>query len=269
MSGFVGNAGVFVARNQRTSTNINVLYGYLYNWYVGGETNTKKITSSDEWRLPIFNDVLNEFIVLNDYIDINLGARYLKSCRQLDNAYCNLCESDETCSPVDEPYWEKKYTYGVDRYGFRALPGGARLKSPFNFRWLHSILYMWTPNRPNQIIYPNSGNICSIWSDQNAVRYGNGGENIGASIRLLRDTTEAEGSLPDGIIDGVYYTGNNGVEYPITKIGTQVWLAWSLVETKYRDGSAIPEVQSQTAWDGLTTGARCSYNNNESLAFTS
>jgi hypothetical protein len=38
------------------------------------------------------------------------------------------------------------------------------------------------------------------------------------------------------------------------------------METKYRDGSLIPEVTDNATWYGLTTGARCSYNNVEANA---
>lgn len=60
------------------------------------------------------------------------------------------------------------------------------------------------------------------------------------------------------------YVGNDGKIYRIVKIGTQYWLADNLAETKYRDGSTIPEVTDNTAWSNLTTGARCVYNNDES-----
>ena len=62
------------------------------------------------------------------------------------------------------------------------------------------------------------------------------------------------------------YTGNDGKVYRTICIGAQEWLADNLLETLYRDLSAIPEVTSDATWIGLTTGARCSYNNDEGNA---
>jgi len=47
---------------------------------------------------------------------------------------------------------------------------------------------------------------------------------------------------------------------PSVTIGTQTWMLYNLNVTTYRDGTPIPEVQSDN-WIGLTTGAWCYYNN--------
>lgn len=60
------------------------------------------------------------------------------------------------------------------------------------------------------------------------------------------------------------YIGNDGKIYRVVLIGTQYWMTDNLAETKYRNGDAIPEVTDNTTWAGLTTGARCVYNNDES-----
>jgi len=44
-------------------------------------------------------------------------------------------------------------------------------------------------------------------------------------------------------------------------IGTQIWTSKNLDVTKYRNGDAIPQVQDNTAWENLTTGAWCYYEN--------
>ena len=48
---------------------------------------------------------------------------------------------------------------------------------------------------------------------------------------------------------------------PTVTIGTQDWTKYNLNVTTYSNGDIIPEVQSAAAWEGLTTGAWCHYNN--------
>lgn len=49
---------------------------------------------------------------------------------------------------------------------------------------------------------------------------------------------------------------------PNVIIGTQTWTACNLDVTTYRNGDVIPQVTDPTAWNTLTTGAWCYYNNN-------
>lgn len=50
--------------------------------------------------------------------------------------------------------------------------------------------------------------------------------------------------------------------YPTVTIGTQTWMQKNLNVCKYRNGDDIPQVQDATAWNSLTTGAWCYYENN-------
>jgi uncharacterized protein (TIGR02145 family) len=52
----------------------------------------------------------------------------------------------------------------------------------------------------------------------------------------------------------------NCVESPVT-IGTQTWDKCNLDVSTYRDGTPIPQVTDQIAWEALTTGAWCYYDN--------
>ena len=53
----------------------------------------------------------------------------------------------------------------------------------------------------------------------------------------------------------------DGNVYKTVKIGNQWWMAENLKVTHYRNGDAIPNVTDNTAWNGLTSGAYCDYNN--------
>jgi uncharacterized protein (TIGR02145 family) len=56
----------------------------------------------------------------------------------------------------------------------------------------------------------------------------------------------------------------DGNLYKTILIGEQIWMAENLKVTHYRDGTAITNVTQANAWDVLTTGAFCIYNNNAS-----
>lgn len=56
-------------------------------------------------------------------------------------------------------------------------------------------------------------------------------------------------------------TDHDGNVYNTASIGTQLWMADNLHVIHYNDGSLIPLVSNSTTWGGLTSGARCYYNN--------
>jgi uncharacterized protein (TIGR02145 family) len=58
-------------------------------------------------------------------------------------------------------------------------------------------------------------------------------------------------------------TDIDGNVYPTVIIGTQEWMAENLRTTKYSNGVAIDNVPDDAAWTGLTTGAYCWYNNDQ------
>jgi len=53
----------------------------------------------------------------------------------------------------------------------------------------------------------------------------------------------------------------DGYSYGVVQMGCQCWFAENLRTTVYADDSSIPEVTGSSAWSGLSTGARCDYNN--------
>jgi uncharacterized protein (TIGR02145 family) len=60
----------------------------------------------------------------------------------------------------------------------------------------------------------------------------------------------------------------DGFAYHTIVIGNQTWLKENLKTTRYRDGSVIPLISSNSVWMNETTGAYCSYgNNNANVTF--
>jgi len=56
----------------------------------------------------------------------------------------------------------------------------------------------------------------------------------------------------------------DGTIYQTVRIGDQIWMAENLRTKTYNDNSDIPEVTDNSTWGGLTTDARCWYNNDPS-----
>jgi len=63
-------------------------------------------------------------------------------------------------------------------------------------------------------------------------------------------------------------TDIDGNIYKTVKIGNQWWMAENLKVKHYRNGDAISNITVDTLWSHLTSGAYCSYNNDENNAVT-
>lgn len=53
----------------------------------------------------------------------------------------------------------------------------------------------------------------------------------------------------------------DGNEYPVIKIGSQIWMASNLKTKTYRNGEPVSNVKDYAAWQILSTGAWCDYDN--------
>jgi uncharacterized protein (TIGR02145 family) len=67
----------------------------------------------------------------------------------------------------------------------------------------------------------------------------------------------------DNFLETGTVTDIDGNVYKTVKIGEQWWMAENLKVTHYRNGDAIPNVTDNTEWEGLSTGAMCSYDNDD------
>lgn len=70
-------------------------------------------------------------------------------------------------------------------------------------------------------------------------------------------------AVETGTVDDI-----DGNTYQTIKIGTQWWMAENFKATHYRNGETIPNVTGNTEWTNLSTGAWCSYGNNDNNVFT-
>jgi uncharacterized protein (TIGR02145 family) len=104
---------------------------------------------------------------------------------------------------------------------------------------------------------------------------GNALHKMGCNVLVIKDSPTSEELLLDDYQFATPYIGNDGKIYRTVKIGTQVWLADNLAETKFRNGDYIPGFDggvytpiSNAAWAALTTPACCAYDDDLSNAFT-
>lgn len=62
--------------------------------------------------------------------------------------------------------------------------------------------------------------------------------------------------------DFIACSDGDDINYPIVKIGPQIWMAENLKTSKLKDGGAIDNVTGNGDWEGLSTPAYCLYDNN-------
>jgi uncharacterized protein (TIGR02145 family) len=100
-------------------------------------------------------------------------------------------------------------------------------------------------------------------------------------ITSLQSPTDTQDAATKGYIDSqlqaqvaqlqaqITALQNASVVSPTTvTIGTQVWTTKNLDVATYSDGTVIPQVTDPTAWENLTTGAWCYYNNDSGTGTT-
>jgi uncharacterized protein (TIGR02145 family) len=89
-----------------------------------------------------------------------------------------------------------------------------------------------------------------------------------SSIKQITEKVVSTNNSASGIQYGRGITDINGNTYKTVIIGNQEWMAENLRNTKYADGTAIPNVTDKTKWYNLTTGAWCNYENNSQYEAT-
>lgn len=221
-----------------------IKYGYLYNWYAA--TDSRNICS-DGFHIP--SD--EEIITLSSYLD---SATDIYTLGEISSIVGGKLKE------VGILHWNTPNSGANNSAKLNIRGSGVRLRDgtfyafgQYSSHWGSTLVGEAPYNFPVRF---NTTKEFASFIRSNDYR------EEGKSLRTLKDYT----ILTDGQTGT--YTGNDGKVYRTICIGTQEWLADNLSETKYRNGDLIPEVTDNTAWAALTTGARCSYNNDESNAFT-
>ena len=204
----------------------NAKYGYLYNWYV---VSGDSLSSSSDWAVP--TDA--QYNTLITYLGGTSAAGH--KLREANSVYWNTIINNTNESE-----------FNARGGGYRNLSTGAfaniKASGIYHTKTASFGAYSYV------LQLPDNGN-ATLETGVGTV----GHKKTGASIRLIYT----------GSGTPTTYTGNDGKVYKVVKIGTQYWLSENLCETKYRLGSTIPTVTNNTTWSGLTTGAKCTYDNDE------
>jgi uncharacterized protein (TIGR02145 family) len=199
---------------------VNVVYGFLYNWFAtqdqgGGVYITSDAMRAEGWDVPT---------------DANLTTLA---------TYLTEAEAGGKLKEIGLTYWTNPNDAATNEVDFNGRGSGERFGATGAFDNLKGVLYLWTKTAEDgtagyqfSIVNSEGGTVVGLYKSSSL-------NETGHSLRPVRPATEAEQLLPDGILTGVYYIGNDGKYYRVTKIGTQVWVADNLCETKFSDGSDI------------------------------
>lgn len=228
-----------------------IKYGLLYNWYAA--TSDKQITRAG-WKVPTIKDWATLLVYMGgedfrpDYPAVRLTS---------------ISPDAEKYFSVDS--WYEKV--GTNETGLNFKGSGIRYNDGFYDLTLRGSCIStdsFAINATSPFDYGFSFDEISgitatfgIYTSIEVMAYA---KSYGNSIKCFREATESEQAQND-YTPCATYIGNDLKQYRTVKIGTQVWLADNLAETKYRNGDTIPEVTDNTAWGALTTGALCAYDN--------
>lgn len=223
-----------------------VKYGLLYNWPAAADE--RNITSEGEFVVPSnedWEDLFNAIDIYGDSIWPLAGGK-LKE--------------------VGYTYFNPPNTGATNEYGFNGRGHGVRGEVGFNDLLINAVF--WSLTVDEYLSDEDTRYSVNLYYEDSGISIGQQYFLEGNSIRLVRPATESELLLADGT-SCTPYIGNDGKSYPTVKIGTQVWLASNLAETKYRNGDYINGFNdgiytpiSNAAWAAATSAMCCAYEDN-------
>ena len=205
--------------------------GYLYNWFA--MTNASPLCTANA-HVP----TKAEWAVLFSYV----GYGNINSLKEVGTVHWGIGNN------------------GTDSYGFCALPSGILSAVGVGPRTTDVFTALGTDF---MALYPDVFDTYTAdgFDFSTTVEDNNSAKICAMPVRLIVDT-------PVEVVENIgEYYGNDGTKYKCVLIGSQWWTAENLIETKYRDGSAIPLVVSSPGAN-LSTGARYNYDNDETNSIT-
>ena len=155
---------------------------------------------------------------------------------------------------VGVTYWDAPNTGATNEVLFNARGAGYRTEDTGIFSNIKEYSFFWAGT--NDISHRLNNATAEMYSALEGALT----KPCGYSIRPVKDAT----ALAHG--ETGVYQGNDHRVYRTICINGVEYVADNICETEYRDGTPIPEVTSNAAWIALLTGARCSYDNDESNA---
>ena len=232
---------LIIARKQQISPPITTIkYGLLYNWWVTQGALIPAAMAAAGWGVPTDAN----FTTLANHLG---GAGVGGKLKEMGTTY-----------------WYAPNTGAINEVGFNGRGSGGRgtFIAGGTFERFKTDLFIWSTNGFFRCVY-NGSWYALITIDSSGYKAGN-------SFRLVRLAVAG-----DPAADGsacTPYIGNDGKVYRTVRIGTQVWLADNLAETKWNDGITYIQgwnagghvVISDVDWAALLTAAVCVYDNDES-----
>ena len=212
------------------ATPASVKYGFMYNWYAA---NDSRNIANTGWSVPTISN--------QQTLSTFLGGNNVAGGKLKETGFV---------------HWNSPNTGATNTSNFNARGGGERDDSTGVFSALKINQSYWAQGGSGTSGYVSTVTSASgTYTAYNGTTFYTKQKQFGIGVRLIKDTT----SLTNGQTGT--YTGNDGKVYRTICVGTQEWVADNLVETKYRNLDAIPEVIPNATWAALSTGARCSYGN--------
>jgi len=163
----------------------------------------------------------------------------------IQGGYLKSSKSSEW-DPADQIY--------QNTYGFDAAGTGIRTEQGA-FLYRKTMTYLATISEGSVGIYCYEVNANYVNTFLHEVD-----KKAGVSVRLVKDST----NLLHGQVGAAVMT--DGSVVPTICIGTQEWMMVNLSTKTYRDGTEIPTVTGTEAWAALASGAKCTYNNEETAS---
>ena len=180
------------------------------------------------WRIPLLSDSVT--------LSTTLGGNSVAGGKMKETGFS---------------HWAVPNSGADNSSGFSARGAGGR--TSFSFGALTFQMDFWTQSTGSTVTmsYLRNNNTVFQAIASNPALYGK-------SIRLIKTDSTFVPTV----------TGNDGKVYNCVQIGSQIWTAENSCETKYLNGSLIPEISNQSIWNADTSGAFCHYNNNPANSYS-